>query len=160
MVPTKSYVSVFTALALPNFNPLLRSQTYPTRKALAGELAQSLIRSQIKIETEERLGAVLDILQVLIKEGSSQSSGYAGAPVRRGQETEETVEEQGWLARIVHLIQSPSNDVQLKVIPLLTTPVYHNHTNPLLSSFKKPAAPSLKAPNASATLPPPSRPPA
>lgn len=35
--------------------------------------------------------------------------------MRRGQESEESVEEQGWLARIVHLVQSRDNDVQLKV---------------------------------------------
>lgn len=114
MAPTKSYVSIFTAMALPSFNPLLRSQTYPTRRALAGEIAQSLIRGQTKIETEENLEAVLEIIKVLIKEGSAPSSNYSG-PARRGQDTEETTEEQGWLARIIHLIQSPNNDLQLKV---------------------------------------------
>jgi len=74
-----------------------------------------LIRGQTKIETEENLEAVLEILKVLIKEGSAPPSGYTGGPARRGQETEETVEEQAWLARIIHLIQAPSNDTQLKV---------------------------------------------
>lgn len=45
-----------------------------------------------------------------------QPSGYPGAQSqRRGGETEETIEEQGWLARIVHLVQGPDNDTQLKV---------------------------------------------
>jgi len=105
---------LFTALALPNFIPLLRSQTYPTRRALAGEIAQSLLRNQTRISTEENLEAVLEILQVLIKEGSQQSV-HAGSLARRGQETDETIEEQGWLARIIHLIKSPDNDTQFKV---------------------------------------------
>ncbi len=123
MSPIKAYLSLFTALALPNFIPLLRSQTYPTRRALAGEIAQSLLRNQTRISTEENLEAVLEILQVLIKEGSQQSA-YAGGLARRGQDTDETIEEQGWLARIIHLIKSPDNDTQFKVsrtLPFLVT---------------------------------------
>ena len=46
-----------------------------------------------------------------------QPAGYPGVPSqRRGAETDETVIEQGWLARIVHLIQSPDNDTQLKLL--------------------------------------------
>ena len=46
-----------------------------------------------------------------------QPGGYPGVPSqRRGAETEETVEEQGWLARIVHYIQSTDNDIQFKLL--------------------------------------------
>ena len=46
-----------------------------------------------------------------------QPAGYPGVPSqRRGVETDETVEEQGWLARIVHLIQSPDNDMQYRLL--------------------------------------------
>ena len=114
LAPIKTYVSLFTALALPHFIPLLRSQTYPTRRALAGEIARSLLRNQTMISSQENLEAALEILKVLIKEGH-QHSGFAGGPMRRGQENEETIEEQGWLARIVHLVQSPNNEMQLKV---------------------------------------------
>lgn len=114
MSPIKTYTSMFTAVALPNFIPLLRSQTYPTRRSLAGEIAQSLIRNRTRISTESNLEAVLEILKVLVKEGLQQP-GYSGGPIRRGQETDETIEEQGWLARIVHLIHSSDNDTQFKV---------------------------------------------
>lgn len=43
-----------------------------------------------------------------------QPVGYPGSQ-RRGGETDETIEEQGLLARLVHLIQAPDNDTQLKV---------------------------------------------
>ena len=60
---------------------------------------------------------MLDILRVLVKEGMQQAAGYPGVPSqRRGAETEETVIEQGWLARLIHLIQSPDNDVQFKLL--------------------------------------------
>ena len=46
-----------------------------------------------------------------------QTAGYPGVPSqRRGAETDETVVEQGWLARITHLIQASDNDTQFKLL--------------------------------------------
>ena len=104
-------------LALPNFIPLLHAQTYPTRRAVAGEVARNILRNQTKISSSEHLEGVLEILRVLIKEGMQQPAGYPGVPSqRRGAETDETVIEQGWLARMVHLIQSPNNDTHFKLL--------------------------------------------
>lgn len=115
--PVKAYFSLFTALALPNFVPLFQVQTYPTRRAVAGEVARSLLRNETKITTPENLDSVLSILAVLIKEGMQTPSGYPGGPARRGAaETDETVEEQGWLARIVHLIKGPDNMTQFQLL--------------------------------------------
>ena len=113
------YFSLFTALALPNYIPLLHAQTYPTRRAVAGEVAKSILRNQTRISTTENLEGVLEILRVLVKEGVQQPGSYPGVPSqRRGAETDETIEEQGWLARIVHLIQSPDNDTQFKLLQI------------------------------------------
>lgn len=114
--PLKSYISIFTALALPHYLPLLSSQSYPTRRAVAGEVIRSLLKNKILVSTTENLDRVLQTARVLIKEGMQQSAGYPGSQSqRRGGETDETVEEQGWLARLVHLIQASDNDTQLKV---------------------------------------------
>jgi len=108
-------LSLFTALSLPNYVPLLHSQTYPTRRAVAGEVARSIRRNNTKISTPENLDGVLEILKVLIKEGMQQPGGYPSVQAhRRSVETDETIEEQGWLARIIHLIYSDNNDVQFK----------------------------------------------
>ncbi|KAJ5648235.1 hypothetical protein N7490_004607 [Penicillium lividum] len=115
--PISSYVSIFTALALPHYLPLLTSQSYPTRRSIAGEIIRSLLKNKIVISSTENLDRVLQAARVLIKEGIQQSTGYPGAQSqRRGGETDETVEEQGWLARLVHLIQGPDNDTQLKLL--------------------------------------------
>jgi vacuolar protein sorting-associated protein 35 len=48
-----------------------------------------------------------------------QPAGYPGVAIqRRAAETEETIEEQGWLARIIHLIQSTDNDTQFKLLQI------------------------------------------
>ncbi|KAJ6019066.1 hypothetical protein N7499_009779 [Penicillium canescens] len=115
--PLQSYISIFTALALPHYLPLLTSQSYPTRRAVASEILRSLLRNKILVSSTENLDRVLQAVRVLIKEGMQQSTGYPGAQSqRRGGETDETVEEQGWLARLVHLIQGPNNDTQLKLL--------------------------------------------
>ncbi|KAI9815318.1 MAG: Vacuolar protein sorting-associated protein 35 [Pycnora praestabilis] len=117
LAPIKTYFSLFTALALPKYIPLLHSQTYPTRRAVAGEVARSMLRNQTKISTPESLDGVLEIVKVLVREGMQQSGGYPGVQTqRRGMETDETIEEQGWLTRIIHLIQSSDNDVQFKLL--------------------------------------------
>jgi vacuolar protein sorting-associated protein 35 len=123
LAPIKTYVSLFTTLSLPNYLPLLHAQTYPTRRAVATQVSHSLLQSRIKISTLKHLEGVLEILRVLVKEGSPQPTGYSGVQVqRRGVETEETIEEQGQLARIVHLINSDDNDTQFQVD-------FHTHTH-------------------------------
>lgn len=117
LAPIKVYISLFTALALPNYIPLLNAQTYPTRRAVAGEIARSILRNQTKISSMDNLNGVLEIMRVLIKEGMQQPGGYPGVQgPRRGVETDETIEEQAWLARIVHLIQGQDNDTQFKLL--------------------------------------------
>ncbi|KAI1077145.1 vacuolar protein sorting-associated protein 35 [Whalleya microplaca] len=116
--PLKRYVSIFTALSLPTYVPLFHSQTYPTRRAVAGEVARSLLRNQTIISTDTQLENVLEVLKVLIKEGSQPSAGYPGGPQRRAVETDETMEEQGWLARIVHLLNGENNDTQFRLLQM------------------------------------------
>ncbi|CAK7206135.1 retromer complex subunit Vps35 [Sporothrix eucalyptigena] len=113
--PIKHYVSIFTALALPTYVPLLQSQIYQTKRAVAGEVARSLLRNQTRISNPEQLQNVLDVLKVLIVEASPAPQG----PQRgRTYETDETLEEQGWLARIVHLLNAEDNDTQFKLLQL------------------------------------------
>ncbi|PWY92515.1 vacuolar protein sorting-associated protein 35 [Aspergillus heteromorphus CBS 117.55] len=114
--PLRSYASIFTGLALPHYIPLLTSQSYPTRRSVAGEIARNLLKNGTLITTPDNLDRVLQALRVLIKEGTQQSMGYPGLQSQRRGETDETIEEQGWLARIIHLIRAPENDTQLKLL--------------------------------------------
>jgi vacuolar protein sorting-associated protein 35 len=118
--PLRRYASVFTALSLPTYVPLFQSQTYPTRRAVAGEVAKTLLKNQTLISTPFNLENVLEILKVLIKEGSQAPAGYPGVvqPRSRTLETDETMEEQGWLARLVHLIHSDDNDTQFRLLQM------------------------------------------
>jgi len=44
--PLDHYVSTFTALSLPTYVPLFQSQSYPTRRAVAGGVARTLLKNQ------------------------------------------------------------------------------------------------------------------
>jgi len=115
--PIRTYCSLFTALALPNYLPLYQSQTYATRRSVAGEVAKNILRSRLTITTSQHLEGVMSLLKVIIREGIQSPVGYPGLANRqRGGESDETIEEQGWLARIVHFIQGPDNDTQLKLL--------------------------------------------
>ncbi|KAK3318796.1 vacuolar protein sorting-associated protein 35 [Apodospora peruviana] len=118
--PLKRYVSIFTALALPTYVPLFQSQTYPTRRAVAGDVSRNLLKNQTPIVTPTQLENVLEVLKVLIKEGSQAPSGYPGVVQQRSRalETDETMEEQGWLARLVHLLNSEDNDTQFRLLQM------------------------------------------
>ncbi|KEZ46823.1 hypothetical protein SAPIO_CDS0132 [Scedosporium apiospermum] len=115
--PLTRYVSIFTALSLPTFVPLCQAQGYPTRRALAGEVVRTLLKNRTPISTIPELDSVLEVLKVIIKEGSQSSGGYPVAGQRRA-ETDETLEEQGWLARVVHLLQSKDNDTQFRLLQI------------------------------------------
>jgi vacuolar protein sorting-associated protein 35 len=118
--PVKRYVSLFTALSLPTYVPLFQSQTYPTRRAVAGEVARNMLKNQTLITTPAQLENVLEVLKVLIKEGSQAPAGYPGVVQTRTRsvETDETMEEQGWLARLVHLLRSEDNDTQFRLLQM------------------------------------------
>ncbi|KAB5545876.1 vacuolar protein sorting-associated protein 35 [Coniochaeta sp. 2T2.1] len=118
--PLKRYVSIFTALSLPTYVPLYQSQTYPTRRAVAGEVARTLLKNHTLITTPAQLENVLEVLKVLIKEGSQAPAGYPGVVAARARavETDETMEEQGWLARLVHLLQAETNDTQFRLLQM------------------------------------------
>jgi len=152
LAPVKAYFSLFTALAIPSFIPLLNAQPYPTRRAVAGEVARSILRNETRIDTPDHLQGVLEILKVLIKEGMQQPSGYPGGPARRAVlETDETVEEQGWLARMVHLIRGDDTNTQFKVCVFVPDPPHWIQSDQFHSSFKWPGMLSHKEASGSST---------
>jgi vacuolar protein sorting-associated protein 35 len=80
---------------------------------VAGEVARTILKNQVEITNHANLDATLEVMRVLIREGAQAAAG----PIqRKAAETEETLEEQGWLARIVHLIRAANNDEQLELL--------------------------------------------
>lgn len=117
--PVNAFVSIFTVLALPNFVILLKAQPYSTRKAVAIQFAQTIVASQTRISTAKNLEGMLGILQVLIQDGGAPPiQPHRALPMKQPAESEASVEGRIYLAKIIHLIHSDDNDLQLKLLQI------------------------------------------
>ncbi|EAU93279.2 vacuolar protein sorting-associated protein 35 [Coprinopsis cinerea okayama7 len=125
--PINSYQSVLTLLAIPNYGPLLSRQLFSTRRSIAHSLVSSVLKNETIVETPEDVDGVLDLCHVLIKDQSDVNTnlpppnGQPGSREIRRQgpfflEREEMAEEQGWVARMVHLFRAESLDVQFELL--------------------------------------------
>ena len=82
----------------------------------------SVLKNETIIETPRDVDGVLDLCLVLIKDqgDAAPTPGISAAKEIRRQgphfaERDDVVEEQGWLARMVHLFRAESLDVQFEV---------------------------------------------
>ena len=124
--PINSYQSVLTLLAIPRYSSLLSQQPYSTRRSLSHAVISSILKNETIIETPEDVNVVLELCHVLIKDQSDSGlySGTVGQQQgnkdsrRQGPypDMEDIAEEQGWVARMVHLFRADSVDTQFEVI--------------------------------------------
>lgn len=122
VAPINSYQSVLTLLAIPHYVPLLSQQLFSTRRSIAHSIISSVLKNETIIEAPEDVDGVLELCHVLIKDqtDSAAPQGSAGVKEIRRQgpyhtEREDLAEEQGWVARMVHLFRADSLDVQFEV---------------------------------------------
>ncbi|KAJ7074424.1 vacuolar protein sorting-associated protein 35 [Mycena amicta] len=130
VAPINSYQSVLTLLAIPNYAPLLTRQLFSTRRSIAHSIVSSVLKNETIIETPEDVDGVLELCHVLIKDQSD--AGSNGPNINGTQsnvkdmrrhgpytiEREEMAEEQGWVARMVHLFRAESLDVQFELLQI------------------------------------------
>ncbi|KAI9510629.1 vacuolar protein sorting-associated protein 35 [Russula earlei] len=115
-----SYQSVLTLLALPNYVPLLSAQPYVTRRMLAHAIVSSVLKNETVVDDPEDVRGILELCQVLICEQPDAAPLPPGTGGRRvafgGNEREDVAEEQGWIARMVHLFRSESLGTQFEIL--------------------------------------------
>jgi vacuolar protein sorting-associated protein 35 len=127
VAPINSYQSVLTLLAIPNYAPLLSKQLFSTRRSIAHSIISSVLKNETIVEAPEDVDGVLELCHVLIKDQSDSTSnpvngtGNQSSTNMRRQgphfvEREEMAEEQGWVARMVHLFRAESLDVQFELL--------------------------------------------
>ncbi|KAI0638882.1 vacuolar protein sorting-associated protein 35 [Trametes polyzona] len=126
LAPINSYQSVLTLLALQQYTALLQQQPYSTRRTLSHSLISSVLKNETLIETPEDVNGILELCHVLIRDQADAATGPGahGQPIhvkdpRRGpyhNEREDLAEEQGWVARMVHLFRSDNLDVQFEIL--------------------------------------------
>lgn len=125
VAPINSYLSVLTLLAIPSYTPLLAAQPYSTRLAIGQAVVSSVLKNNTAIETPEDVTGVLGLCAVLVRDarepvkpGQPGGNGSAqGQAQSRGgmPDSREMAEEQGWVARMVHLFRNDDLAVQFEV---------------------------------------------
>ncbi|KZT22073.1 vacuolar protein sorting-associated protein 35 [Neolentinus lepideus HHB14362 ss-1] len=122
IAPINSYQSVLTLLALPRYTPLLTLQSFSTRRSIAHSIISSVLKNETVIEAPEDVDGVLELCHVLIRDQSDMGPGGPNTQKegrRMGSyylEREEMAEEQGWVARMVHLFKAESLDAQFELL--------------------------------------------
>ncbi|KAI5997189.1 vacuolar protein sorting-associated protein 35 [Pisolithus marmoratus] len=123
VAPINSYQSVLTLLAIPRYVPLLTQQLFSTRRSIAHSVVSSVLKNETLIETPRDVDGVLDLCHVLIKDQNDTipTSGVGAVREARRQgpqsaESENLAEEQGWVARMVHLFRAESLDTQFELL--------------------------------------------
>ena len=131
LAPISSYLTCLTLLALPSYSILLLAQPYATRRSIGNAIVASVLKNEITIDTPEDVQGLLELCHVLVRDQRDKtvpSSAALGGGMRtmsggvtsngRGQQpydVEEMGEEQGWIARMVHLFRADDLEVQFKV---------------------------------------------
>ncbi|SCV73229.1 BQ2448_7154 [Microbotryum intermedium] len=130
--PINSYLTVLTLLALPSYKELLMVQPYPTRRSIGHAIVASILKNETIIDSAEDVKGVLDLCHVLMRDqkdrvvpnpqglGQRQSSGPLGGGGRGQQsyDVEEMAEEQGWIARMVHLFRANDLEAQFHLLQI------------------------------------------
>ncbi|KAF9242390.1 vacuolar protein sorting-associated protein 35 [Melanogaster broomeanus] len=119
VAPINSYQSVLTLLAIPRY------QLFSTRRSIAHSVVSSVLKNETIIENPGDVDGVLDLCHVLIKDQVDAAAGTGMKEVkevrRQGPyflEREDLAEEQGWVARMVHLFRADSLDVQFELLQM------------------------------------------
>lgn len=116
LAPITSYLSILTLLAIPSYTPLLSAQPYSTRLAIGQAVVSSVLKNTTLIETSEDVSGVLGLCAVLVRDQKdSTAAGAASIRARQAVDHKELAEEQGWVARMVHLFRSDDLATQFEV---------------------------------------------
>lgn len=114
MAPITSYSSVLTLLAIPSYTPLLSAQPYSTRLAISQAVVSSVLKNNTLIDNAEDVSGVFGLCAVLVRD-QKDSTAASGPRGRQAIDYREMAEEQGWVARMVHLFRSEDLATQFEV---------------------------------------------
>ncbi|KAI8058051.1 vacuolar protein sorting-associated protein 35 [Syncephalis plumigaleata] len=112
--PIQAYPTVMTLMLLPNYEPLLAQQHYSSRRTIAHDIVNSILKHQTLIETTEDVNGILNLCSVLVRDQKDTTMRPGNFTSR--QDEEDYIEEQSWMARLIHLFQSESADEQFMLL--------------------------------------------
>ncbi|KAJ1665590.1 retromer complex subunit Vps35 [Coemansia sp. RSA 1813] len=134
--PLRAYANPLKVLDLTNYGPLLMSQAERIRKSVGVALLTAILQRSTIMTTEDEVAGVMRLCSSLVSraasgqqdEASGATSSAGGTPTlaAAGQiqttmpaDEESLAEEQGLLARLVHLIRGPDVVTQLSLLTVV-----------------------------------------
>jgi vacuolar protein sorting-associated protein 35 len=110
LLPAKTWDVLTLITTLKYYQPLLAMQPYTTRRTTALTILDNILGKETRIDQPEQVYQVLEICHVLIKDKTKTQQLY------QQYEDEDDRDEQGWVARLVHLFYSDDEDVQFLLL--------------------------------------------
>lgn len=102
------YNNVLTILQLEHFGPLLEKFDFVSRKSLALHIVLNILENETPIPTADQVDNILKMIAPLIKDQDDQPPETI--------DPEDFAEEQGIVARFIHLLKCDDPDMQYKIL--------------------------------------------
>ncbi|KAI9480841.1 MAG: vacuolar protein sorting-associated protein 35 [Benjaminiella poitrasii] len=124
LLPTKTWDILTLITTLRHYQPLLAIQPYPTRRTVALTILNHLLQKDTCIDQPEQVYQILEICHVLVR-NEKENKDYGGDFVTKQllspyyhdhHSDDDNRDEQGWVARLVHLFYSENEDVQFLLL--------------------------------------------
>ncbi|XP_022125856.2 vacuolar protein sorting-associated protein 35 [Pieris rapae] len=106
-LPADHYKNILTLIKLQNYAPLINRLNQAGRLMIAMHLITDVIESDTTVSAPEDVDSVLSMVDVLVKDQTAQVEENS---------TEDFVEEQGLMARLIHHFKSDSADQQYQIL--------------------------------------------
>ncbi|KAL0075946.1 vacuolar protein sorting-associated protein 35 [Phycomyces blakesleeanus] len=122
LAPATHYDSILTLLSLKHYQPLLAIQPFTTRRAVAHAIVENLLKKGTLLTVPEHIQGILELCEVMLRDQKDAPSASTSSYNGRGNSTDSTaehelyVEEQTWIAKLVHLFVSPDEDTQFLLL--------------------------------------------
>ncbi|KAL1921380.1 uncharacterized protein VTP21DRAFT_11096 [Calcarisporiella thermophila] len=117
--PIQRYPSVLTLRSITNYAPLLARQSFLTRRTVSHAVVTSILKNSTIIEDPEDATVIFELCGVLLRDQKDAPKSGDGSEFMHGEyDLEDSAEEQGWLARMIHLLKSDDVDQQFKLLSI------------------------------------------
>ncbi|OAD09220.1 hypothetical protein MUCCIDRAFT_116679, partial [Mucor lusitanicus CBS 277.49] len=140
LLPAQTWDVLTLITTLKHYQPLLAIQPYSTRRTVGLAILDNILDKETRIDQPEQVYQILEICHVLIKDHkntfvSQQLYQY---------EDEDDRDEQGWVARLVHLFYSEDEDTQFLLLSAARQQLENGDQNRIKTIFPSLIVSSLK----------------
>lgn len=116
LAPVNAYVNALTLLAIPNFHALWSEQPPLIQRGIAQAIVFSILRRQTIISTPEEADGILELCAMLVQGQTDVFATGNTTSQTNHAVMNEVAEQQGALARMVHLFRSSDLEQQLALL--------------------------------------------